>query len=154
MNKKIKNISSNMRWRLKLSDVYCYIVFVRYLRHFRIYIYIYYIYIYVHIHLPIYIYIYKYIYIYVHIYVYVCIYICIYVCIYMFIYMYVIKQIYTFLKAKKSRTTSYVQCFVPGISTSKNIFKEIESVSKKSLWVKHLLSEMKYIYKKKFLKSL
>ena len=83
---------------------------------------------------------------------YICI--CIYVCIYMFIYMYIIKQIYTFLKAKNSRTTSYVQCFVPGISTSKNIFKEIESVSKKSLWVKHLLSEMKYIYKKKFLKSL
>ena len=37
-------------------------------------------------------------------------------------------QTHIHLLKEKSTITRYVKCFVPGISTSKNLFKEIESV--------------------------
>ena len=45
-------------------------------------------------------------------------------------------------------------CFVPGISTSKNLFKEIESVNtntpgRSTSFEQMLLGEMKFIYKMK-----
>ena len=61
------------------------------------------------------------------------------------------------LKAK-STITRYVKCFVRGISTSKNLFKEMESVNSNALVEtlalnKYFLGEMKYICKMKSLKG-
>ena len=58
----------------------------------------------------------------------------------------------------KSTITRYVKCFVPGISTSKNLFREIESVNSNNpgralALNKCMLGEMKYIYKIKNLKG-
>ena len=58
----------------------------------------------------------------------------------------------------KSTITRHVKCFVPGISTSSNLFKEIESVNSNApgralALNKCCLGEMKYIYKIKSLKG-
>ena len=58
----------------------------------------------------------------------------------------------------KSTITRHVKCFLPGISTSNNLLKEIESVnsnaSARALALnKCLLGEMKYSYKMKSLKG-
>ena len=62
-----------------------------------------------------------------------------------------------FLKVK-STITRYVKCHVPGISTTKKFFIEIESVNSNApgsslAMNKCLLGEMKYIYKMKSLKG-
>ena len=50
--------------------------------------------------------------------------------IYIYIYIYIclfLSSTYTLFKSKFT-ITRYVKCFVPGISASKNLFKEIKSV--------------------------
>ena len=51
-----------------------------------------------------------------------------YICKYVYIYTHIYQAHIQVLKGK-SIITRYVKCFVPGISTSKNLFKEIESVN-------------------------
>ena len=76
-----------------------------------------------------------------------------YAYIYIYIYTYIYQTHIHVLKVK-STITRYVKCIVPGISTSKNLFKEIESVNSNApgralALNKCLLGEIKYIYKMK-----
>ena len=48
--------------------------------------------------------------------------------IYIYIYTHQIHQAHIHVLEVKSAINRYVKCFVSGISTSKNLFKEIESV--------------------------
>ena len=70
-------------------------------------------------------------------------------------YVFFICETYRHVLKVKFTITRYVKCFVPGISTSKNVFKEIESVnsnapSRALVFDKYL---MKYIYKMESLKG-
>ena len=61
------------------------------------------------------------------------------------------QQAHTNILKVKSTITRYVKCFVPGISISKNLFKEIESVNSNApvealALNRCLLGETKYIY--------
>ena len=47
----------------------------------------------------------------------------------MYIYVIYIYQAHIQVFKVKSTITKHVKCFVPGISTRKNLFKEIESVN-------------------------
>ena len=49
--------------------------------------------------------------------------------IFLYIYIHEITQAHIHVLEVKSTITRYVKCFIPGISTSKNLFKEIESAN-------------------------